>query len=242
MIFKEDFKIGLKDIGKENTIKNRGILECLENIAAYHSDYVKNGANETKETNIAWVLLDWKLEVIKRPKYGQKMHINTWARWLNKFFTYRDYEVFDEEGNLCAIATSKWTLMDIKERKMVRLTEELMNKYSPEEKFVFSKPELDKLKIPDKFSANKKYEVIRKDMDTNNHMHNLYYLDLAYEALPEEIYEQRPFNNVRIMYKKEITLGDIVDCNYTLGEDGKHIVVINSQEGKVLHAIIELSH
>ena len=184
MIYKEDFKIGLKDIGKENKIKNRGILECLENIAAYHSDYVKNGANEIEETNTAWVLLDWKLEVIKRPKYGKKLHINTWARWLNKFFTYRDYEVFDDEGNLCAIATSKWTLIDIKERKMVRLTEELMERYKPEEKFVFSEQELDKIKIPENFSANKRYEAIRKDMDTNKHMHNLYYLDLAYEALP----------------------------------------------------------
>ena len=123
---------------------------------------------------------------------------------------------------------------------MVRLTEELMDRYKPEEKFVFSEPELDKIKIPENFITNKKYEAIRKDMDTNKHMHNLYYLDLAYEVLPEAVYEQRPFDNVRIMYKKEITLGDIVDCNYALGEDGKHIVVINSQEGKVLHAVIEL--
>ena len=36
-------------------------------------------------------------------------------------------------------------------------------------------------------------------------MHNLYYLDLAYEALPEDIYNnKRPFNNVKIVYKKEI--------------------------------------
>ena len=32
MIFKEDFKIQLKDIGKENYIKNIGILEIFENI------------------------------------------------------------------------------------------------------------------------------------------------------------------------------------------------------------------
>ena len=32
MIYKEKFKLGLKDIGKGNKIKNRAILECLENI------------------------------------------------------------------------------------------------------------------------------------------------------------------------------------------------------------------
>ena len=74
----------------------------------------------------------------------------------------------------------------------------------------------------------------------NKHMHNLYYLDLAYEALPEDVYEnERPFNNVRIMYKKEIKLGDTVNCKYTY-QNGMHIVVIKSGDDKNLHAIIEL--
>ena len=70
-------------------------------------------------------------------------------------------------------------------------------------------------------------------------MHNLYYLDLAYEALPQDVYEKRPFDEIRIMYKKEIKLGDVVVCKYSY-ENNKHIVVIESQDGEKLHAIIEL--
>lgn len=206
MIYKENFKIGLKDIGKNNTIKNRAILEILENIGAYHSDKVKFGANETEETRTGWILLDWNLEVIKRPKYGQTLSVSTWGRDVKKFFTFRDFEIYDEEQNLCAIATSKWALIDIDNRKMVKLTEEIMNRYEPEEKTVFSEEKLGKLKVPNKFLSSIDYKVIRKDIDINNHMHNLYYLDLAYEAMPEEVYEKRPFDKVRITYKKEIKL------------------------------------
>ena len=206
MIYTENFKMSLKDIGKQNKIKNRAILEILENIAGYQSDYVGFGANETVKTKIAWVLLDWKLEVIKRPTYGQTLQVKTWGRNMNKFFTYRDYEIYDENNELCIIATSKWTLLNIKKRKMVRLTEELIEKYKPEEKSVFLDEKLDKIKIPTKFISNIKYKVIRKDIDLNKHMHNLYYLDLAYEALPEDVYAKRPFDNVRITYKKEIKL------------------------------------
>ena len=202
MIYTENFKMSLKDIGKQNKIKNRAILEILENIAGYQSDYVGFGANETVKTKIAWVLLDWKLEVIKRPTYGQTLQVKTWGRNMNKFFTYRD----DENNELCIIATSKWTLLNIEKRKMVRLTEELIEKYKPEEKSVFLDEKLDKIKIPTKFISNIKYKVIRKDIDLNKHMHNLYYLDLAYEALPEDVYAKRPFDNVRITYKKEIKL------------------------------------
>lgn len=239
MIYQEKLKMGLKDIGKDNKAKNRALLEFLENVAAYHSDFVKNGANDTLETNLGWVLLDWKLQVIKRPKYGEILTINTWGKEMKKFFTYRDYEIYNDKQELCAIATSKWALIDIKNRKMVRLTDEIIDKYKPEEKSVFFEAELDKLEVPKEFSAEMEYTVKRRDIDINMHMHNLYYLDLAYEVLPQDVYDQRPFDNVRIMYKNEIKLGDTVKCHYA-EKDGKHIIVIDSEDGKKLHSIIEL--
>ena len=239
MIYTEKFKIPLKDIGKDNKIKNRAVLEILENIACYHSDLVGYGVNNIKETKVTWILLDWKLKVINRPTYGQVLTVNTWGKGMNKFFTYRDYEIYDNNNNLCAIATSKWALIDTEKGKMSRLTENIINAYKPEEKTVFEEKSLDKVKIPEEFSNTIKYEVIRKDIDINKHMHNLYYLDLAYEALPDEIYNKRPFDYVRITYKKEIKLGEKVNCKY-VEQDGKYVIVIKSEDETVIHAIVEL--
>ena len=144
-----------------------------------------------------------------------------------------------KNGDLCAIATSKWALIDIRSRKMARLTEDIISKYELEEKDVFSIKELNRLKEPNNYSSSIFYTVKRKDIDLNNHMHNLYYLDLAYEALPEEVYQQRPFDNVRITYKKEITLGETVLCKYAKTEN-KHIIVIKDKNDEIVHSIIEL--
>ena len=239
MIYTEKFKIPLKDIGKDNKIKNRAVLEILENIACYHSDLVGYGVNNIKETKVTWILLDWKLKVINRPTYGQVLTVNTWGKGMNKFFTYRDYEIYDNNNNLCAIATSKWALIDTEKGKMSRLTENIINAYKPEKKNVFEEKSLDKVKIPEEFSNTIKYEVIRKDIDINKHMHNLYYLDLAYEALPDEVYNKRPFDYVRITYKKEIKLGEKVNCKY-VEQDGKYVIVIKSEDETVIHAIVEL--
>ena len=239
MIYTEKFKIPLKDIGKDNKIKNRAVLEILENIACYHSDLVGYGVNNIKETKVTWILLDWKLKVINRPTYGQVLTVNTWGKGMNKFFTYRDYEIYDNNNNLCAIATSKLALIDTEKGKMSRLTENIINAYKPEKKTVFEEKSLDKVKIPEEFSNTIKYEVIRKDIDINKHMHNLYYLDLAYEALPDEVYNKRPFDYVRIAYKKEIKLGEKVNCKY-VEQDGKYVIVIKSEDETVIHAIVEL--
>lgn len=239
MIYTEKFKMGLKDIGRDNKIKNKAILEMLENIAAYHSDSIKSGANENSKKGIAWVLLEWKLKVIERPVYGQELTVRTWVRNMRKFFSDRDFEIYDENNNLCVIATSKWALIDIKEGKMTRIPDEMIEKYENEEKDVFEGEKLEKIEIPTEFSKQIKYEVIRKDIDMNKHMHNLYYLDLAYETLPEEVYEKRPFNNIRITYKKEIKLGEVVTCKYS-NQDNKNIIVIESSDDKTLHSIIEV--
>lgn len=239
MIYKETLKAGLKDIGKDNKIKNRAILEYLENTGAYHSDLVGYGVNDISKTGVSWILLGWKLQVINRPKYGQTLTINTWGRRMYKFYTYRDFEIFDDKGNMCAIATSKWCLIDIKKKSLVRLTNDIVQKYEPEEKHVFSEEEMDKLNLPQEFVSSTKYKVIRKDIDINEHLHNLYYLDLAYEALPNDVYKRRSFDNVMIMYKKEIKLGDLVNCKYAF-QDGKHIVVIESNDAKIVHCVIQL--
>ena len=239
MIFTEKIKPGVKDTGKDNKIKNRAILEILENVGSYHSDKVGYGVLDIENTQLTWILLDWKLKVLNRPKYGQTLTINTWGRNMQKFFTYRDYEIYDESNNLCVIATSKWALINVKTGKLFRLTEDVINRYSPELKQVFTNEKIEKLIVPEKFSNIMEYKVIRKDIDLNGHLHNLYYLDLAYEALPEDVYENRPFDNIEITYKKEIKIGDKIICKYSELED-KHVVVITSEDESVIYSIINI--
>ena len=240
MIYKEKFKIGLKDIGKENKINNKAILECLENIACYHSDSLGYGINTSDITHATWLLLDWKLKVIKRPKYGQILDIRTWSRYIIKCYAYRDFEIYDENNELCAIATSKWLLTNNQTRKIAKVEQEMADKYESEpERCVFADAEIEKITAPEVYKNSIIYQIKRKDIDIIGHMHNLYYLDLAYEALPEEVYEQRPFDEIRIMYKKEIKLGENVICKYTY-ENDKHIVVIQSEDERILHAIVEM--
>lgn len=240
MIYQEKFKIGLKDVSKGNKVNNRAILEYLEDIASYHSDSVGYGVNTSDRTHLTWLLLDWKVKVIKRPQYGQILDIRTWSRYIIKCYAYRDFEIYDENQELCVIASSKWLLVNNQTGKITKVEPEVADKYESEtEKSVFQEREIEKIKMPTNYKNSIIYQTKRKDIDIIGHMHNLYYLDLAYEALPEDIYAQRPFDEIRIMYKKEIKLGDTVVCKYSY-ENNKNIVVIQSEDEKTLHSIIEL--
>lgn len=239
MNYEQKVKTGISDVGKNGRITNKAILSILENVGAYQSDEAGHGALDMDKTGFSWIILDWKLKVTKRPMYGEELTVKTWGRNNKKVHTYRDFEVYNENNELCVIATTKMALINIDTKKFIKLDEQIMEKYRMDEKSVFVETELDKIKIPEKYSRKIDYEITRKYIDYNGHMHNTYYLDLVYETLPDEAYENRPYNNLRINYKNEIKLGDNVSCNYAY-QDKKHIIVIKNDSKNIINSVIEL--
>lgn len=240
MIFKHEFYIGLKDINNKKELKNKSMLEFLENIACMHSDYVGLGMNDINKTGITWVLLDWKFEIMKRPCYGDKLEIHTWTHYTKVFYSYRDFEVY-VNGVLYVKATSKWLLLNINTLKPERIKPELISKYEPEKRgSVFDINVLEKLNEQESYDLEKHYEVKRSDIDINGHMHNLNYLDIVNDMLSDEDYANEP-SQVRITYKKEIKLGDSVKCLYKKQENN-HFFVLKSMDDKIIYSIIEMKN
>ena len=141
---------------------------------------------------------------------------------------------------LIAVATSKWVLFDLKEQKITKLTDEIISPYKPESESVFEEPLIKKIKEPENAELSFIYEVKRSDIDMIKHMHNLNYLNLAYEALPEESYFNSEKNNVCIMYKNQILLGEKVKCYYAKQEN-EEIVIIKNEDDSMVHAIVKLN-
>lgn len=238
-IYKCKYRIGFTDIDKNNLIKNRAIIKILENAGGMHSDSIKCGYTDIEETGKGWVILAWKIKVLSRPKYNTEVETHTWVRDINRIFTYRDYKMYDEDGNLAVIATAKWAMIDVKRGKIAEITPEIEKDYQPEDISVFEERKIDKLAEPETVILKRDCPVLRGDIDMNGHVHNVNYLNYAYETLPAEVYENETLNNIEIMYKRQIKPDDKIVCLYTK-QNGKHIVTIKSEDEKTLHAIVEL--
>lgn len=240
-VFSHNFEISFRDVNKSHEMHTRKFLECLEDIGGLHSDTVGYGFNNINETNLTWILLYWKLRIFKRPSSEQVITVKTWARNSTRAYTLRDFEIYDSNQNLIALATSKWALLNAETMTIARIRPEIINKYGPEDIPVFKEePETGKIIEPENHSSIFIYKVLRKDIDINNHVHNTFYLDLAYETLPDDVYSNISFNNVEIMYKKEIKLGETIKCFYS-NINNEHYVTIKSEDEKSLHSIIKLS-
>lgn len=238
-IFEYNTRVDISKVSGNGFITNKGMLSLLENVACMHSDQAGYGLLEIPITHLSWVQLNWRVSILRRLSYGENVTIKTWARNTSRVTTLRDFEVFDDKGKIVCLATTKWTLTNIDTQSITKITDDVINKYCPEERTVFPDFEFKKLEIPTEFSNEYVYTTQRRDIDVNKHMHNLNYLDLAYEALPDNVYENNDFKDVEIMYKTAIRIGDTSKCLYSF-ENGKHIVTIKSMDEKVLHCIINL--
>lgn len=233
--------VNISKVNSKGLITNKGMLELLENTACLHSDKAGYGILDILKTHLSWVQLNWNVKVLRRLVYGEHVTIRTWARTSTKVSTLRDFEVLDKDNNVVCIATTRWTLTNIDTLSITKITDDIIEKYEPVDKTLFPDFVFKKLSEPSTHTNEYIYTTQRRDIDVNKHMHNLNYLDLAFETLPDEVYLNNDFfNNIEIMYKTAIRLGDVSKCLYTY-EDGKHIVTIKSEDEKTLHCIVHLS-
>ena len=130
--------------------------------------------------------------------------------------------------------------MDYDTKNILTVPPHIVDAYGTVDRKVFG-TEISRLKQPDAdFSNRFDYTILRRDIDTNNHVNNSNYLSFACETLPYDIYNNMNFKNIEVMYRKQCLLGDKISCLYNF-ENGKHYITIKSSDLKILHAIIMFS-
>ena len=230
-------RIEFCDIDENNKLSSKGLLRILGEAAGVHSETVGYGLNHMPQTHLTWMLLNWKIKFFIKPCWNTELLVKTWARSFSKVSSNRDFTVYDNNNNLVAKATSKWVLIASEKFTPVKLTEEIRNTFGEYNSSVFDTEVIDKEKEPESSKFVYDYQIKRRDIDTNHHVNNLYYLDFAYDTLPKDFWEVS-FDNIEIIYKKQIRLDDTIKCFYAY-DNNQHIVTIKSEDLSVVHAIVK---
>ena len=214
MIFETSARIRWADLGEDGRLTNHGLLSMLEDAAEAHSDSVGYGMRHMPQTHILWLLLGWHIEVYDRPALNSLLRIRTWSTGSDHFNAYRDFEVHDETDKLIAKVSARYLFMDAQRRRPGRITESVIGRYEsePEYRAFAETPSWQLPEEPESFELCVPYRVPRRDIDMNHHLHNVCYIDMINETLPQEWQGGKQFNKVTIYYKKEIRYGDEVQC------------------------------
>ncbi len=240
MFVEYEFYVGFKDCREDLKVKNSSLLTYFENVAGIHGNLAGDGLKETlTKTFTAWLLVSWKLKVIKRPEHGQSIKVRTWVTGFKRVYSFREFEVLSQDNEVLAVCSSKWVLINTKKGMPERISEEKYLRYEQEDKTNFDENADVIIKEPLNYIKNYKKRICRDWIDMNYHMNNTWYLTLAHLAFDENSMDFPEADEVEILYKKEVKLGETVEC-LIWENDKEYIATVKSVDGSTVHALIRL--
>lgn len=225
MFVEYNYNSTLEDLDINRKFELFSIFKILENAGSTHSDKANDNVIKSTNNGKAWVLTDWYAELDSYPFEKDKVKVITWSEPKNQnFIVGRDYELYIND-KIAGKATSRWVILDINTGRPVKIEDDLISQYEPENKYVFTEIKLPKIAIPESYSATKEIPLRRTDIDYNGHVHNLNYINFAMEVLPEDVYKNRNFKHIHITYRLAVMPDENICAKYAF-TDNRHIVNI----------------
>ena len=184
MYYSETVEPRLVDYTAKGNLGYEAMLHITETVGTHHSLSVNDSL---KHGHIAWMMVDLRVEVKRRPKTDEKLCIRTWSRGKAEAgSTYREYDVKSESGEQLFMESAKFALVDTRIMKMTKLSDELIEAYKPEDETQFD-GDAPKMHAPDTWECEMPLIMRKTDIDFNGHVHNTKYLDYALEGQQFEI-------------------------------------------------------
>lgn len=204
------------------------VINYLQDCSAFQSESVGQGVEELKKKGKAWFLSSWKLEISHFPVLNEEIEIGTCAIGFRGFYGFRNYFIKDTEGNYLVRVYSIWTFLDLKSGHPTKIAPEDSNPFGMEPEIPM-KDKSRKVPAPDEDAKVEKKEpvmVCSYHLDTNHHMNNGRYAEIASAYLPKDF----KISSVHISYAKAAVQGDLLyPVIYQM--INKYQIVLKDQQG-----------
>ncbi|MBG9734837.1 thioesterase [Paenibacillus alvei] len=193
------------------------LMEWMQRAGDSHLAAHQVSMDELVSSGMAWMLLTVDLELMRTPKYGDVLQLDTWHKGAKGVQWLRDYVAYDAERQLVAQSRTTWALVDLNKRRILRASAFPYDVPVNDKDSVGDMPE--KVVMPDETHLELSYtlHVRQSSIDMNGHLNNARFADICLDAMTQEELE-RGVSRFRITYHKEIILGDQVDVYRSTAE------------------------
>lgn len=221
-----DSRVRYSEVDENRELTVTAMINYLQDCSTFQSEDIHMGIDYLREHHRAWWLSSWQIVVERYPLLGEKIVISTWPHDFKGMYGYRNFTIRDCAGNYLVKADSVWFLFDTQAGRPVRVEPEHVRRYGNLEPRLDMEPAPRRIEIPKEYETAENIMVVRHHIDTNHHVNNAKYVEIAREALPEDI----RLRELRIEYKKAAVLGDLMIPHVSRREDG-YTISLCSQEG-----------
>lgn len=231
-MYKMEGRVRYSECAADNRIKIPAIINYFQDCTTDNSEQIGVGHDFLVERKRAWILNSWQVEIKRRPEVRESIEVSTWATGFKGVFGPRDFYLKTKNGEELACAHSLWVYIDTETGRPVKPTEEEIAVYEVGEPIPMEQVSR-KIKLPEQATWVDTFPVHKYHIDTNHHVNNSKYVEMACEVLPEDFQVKK----LRVEYKKAAVLGDEIRLKHAVEKD--RIVAELCDEEDNTYAIVE---
>jgi acyl-CoA thioesterase FadM len=214
LTFERAYRVASHTAGPNGLIRPSALLGFLEDAAGEHAATWHLSFADLAPRGLMWVLTRHHLRLLRPPRYGEEIVVTTWPSARRGRVALRDFEVHGHDGELLALATTAWAVLDAASRRLRPISDVVPAGFV-----------LDRRAIPDEFeplpalpagALTVPLPVMLRDLDMNRHVNHAVYVQWALEAVPFGLLEGGPPAAIEIAYLAEARLGDRIDSTAAL--------------------------
>lgn len=227
----EKFEVRAYETTPSGELRLLSLINYLEEAAWKNSHALGFSVNHLLEEGVSWVMQRLKLDVIQWPKHNDQVFVDTWASGLDRFLTYRDFKIYNEEKELIATAKTNWIVLDITTRKMIRIPDFIRDaRFSVERDNL--PPLSEKIIKVEHLEKLLDYQVLERDIDRNGHVNNANYFQWCMEGANDQMKSGR-LQSIDMIFKTEALHGDPLSFQRASLDDGSYQhVIFNARTDK----------
>lgn len=203
------------ELDEKGQLSIYSLLNYLQDCATAHSESLGIGLEQLGREERAWLLSAWQVEILRLPSYNEEIEVGTFPYDFKHFYGYRNLFVRDKNGEYLVKANSIWFFMDMAKLRPTRLPAQWAARYkiTPRLDMNYERRKIALLK--EGGDRKEKIPVMYYHVDTNGHMNNACYVQLAAEYLPKDF----TMGYLQVEYKKAAVYGeDIYPVVYELSD------------------------
>lgn len=227
-----DGRIRYSETDSEGKLTLAALLNYFQDCSIFHSEDLGLGLDYLKKRRLAWVLSSWQIVVERYPELCESVKIGTAPYEFKGFIGCRNFAMMTETGEYLAKANSQWSLLDTQTGKFAIPPEGMTERYGLSKRL-----DMDyaprKIAVPSTGEKREPVVVKKHHLDTNNHVNNGQYVDIAMEFLQADFVVKQ----MRAEYKRQAFLDDVL-YPYVAGEEERRVISLNDRTGKA-YAVVE---
>ena len=180
----------------------RALCELLQEAGGNHAQALGVGVDQLIPQGWTWVLREWQFEMLAWPRWRDEVTIETWPSGLDEMVATRDFRLHDGGGRSIGRATSRWMMVDFRRRRPIRMPDAVRAIRRPERSGLAADT------LPRGGPASEPglavdYRVRFADLDINEHVNNVSYVEWVLETVPREVLRGGTLAAMTIAFRAE---------------------------------------